>query len=814
MKVNFGIGQKILVVVVAILILFAIGLSVVIGTTSFNNLTAIKQAELKRTSQILANRIAEMQEDGVLIVRSFEENEQIVSEIKLLTNLGPYYADPGSYFADDFMSPGALIENADQVYAFQAQLNLIQLLQSVQQLNNLTSISFYLLSPFDIVSEAKPVLTFRLDQDAIFVTQFAHKGDISQHKIYQVLPDQFRPPAPDYFDISSAYSTPVEAFYAENHFVKTGSVEAEFFAQDWQKTDPPRSQVIIKDGVPVIQTWYPVKVPLAHPETWTEETIPVGLAIVEQSLDAQVIALLRDQLGLDVGLVRDGQLLMTSLDGAAVESGANLAAGEIIRLNQDEFYYAQESIDFSGPVAANLEAVVFSPVSELTWLTQKLRLQIGLASIVAIVLTSVIVYVGIQYLVSRPLKGLMQGVQLISAGNLTQAVPVRSRDELGQLAVAFNDMTEKLRQTMVQLRELVDSLEQRVAARTYHLETVAAVSEHLSGILHLEELMAEVVNQVKEKFGYYHAHIYLLDEEQRDLVVVAGTGPAGEEMKAKGHHIPLDAPASLVARAARRNEIVSVENVREAEDWLPNPLLPETRSEMAVPILLEGRVVGVLDVQEDKISGLDEGDENLLRSLANQVAVAMRNAHLFEQVEAALAEAHAAQEHYVEQVWQKTEIAPRYGQHLYARPGAAPLDEAKRQRLAEVRRQALEEDQAVVVTLEGDRAQQKSLVAPITLRNKTIGTLQLHTGRADQVWDDDDLAVIEAVVDQLAQTAENLRLFDETRGQARREQTIREITDKMRAATSLEQLIRTTTTELGERLAAGHALVEFGIETD
>ena len=100
-----------------------------------------------------------------------------------------------------------------------------------------------------------------------------------------------------------------------------------------------------------------------------------------------------------------------------------------------------------------------------------------------------------------------------------------------------------------------------------------------------------------------------------NLVVAAGTGEAGAEMKAKGHSIRLDARTSLVARAARSGEIVRVDDVREAEDWLPNPLLPHTCSEMAVPIILEGGVVGVLDVQEDKIVGLDEGDANLLRSL-------------------------------------------------------------------------------------------------------------------------------------------------------------------------------------------------------
>jgi CheY-like chemotaxis protein len=172
-----------------------------------------------------------------------------------------------------------------------------------------------------------------------------------------------------------------------------------------------------------------------------------------------------------------------------------------------------------------------------------------------------------------------------------------------------------------------------------------------------------VVNQVKDNFGYYYAHSYLLDDNTAKLVVAAGTGKAGAEMKQAGHNIPLNAPTSLVARAARNGQVVKVDNVRQAEDWLPNPLLPDTYAEMAVPIILgaEGKVVGVLDVQENKIGGLDEGDANLLRSLANHVAVALTNARLFEQTVQAKIEAEEVREE-VEiankalevQIWQTT----------------------------------------------------------------------------------------------------------------------------------------------------------------
>jgi GAF domain-containing protein/HAMP domain-containing protein len=428
-----------------------------------------------------------------------------------------------------------------------------------------------------------------------------------------------------------------------------------------------------------------------------------------------------------------------------------------------------------------------------------LSLTAGVA-LVAVLIT-VIASLFITRSIAAPLTKLAKTATQIAAGDLELAAKVEREDEIGALARAFNSMTG-------QLRDVIGSLEQRVANRTQRLEMLATLSERLTAILDFEQLLTELVNQVKESFDYYHAHVYILDDNRQNLVMTAGAGQAGAEMKAQGHHIPLNAPTSLVARAARSSEIVWVDNVREAEDWLPNPLLPDTYAEMAVPIILEGQVVGVLDVQEDEIAGLDEGDANLLRSLANQVAVAIRNARLF-------AEARAAQERYLEQSWEKTRVAPASGQYLYVRPGATPLDETKRQAMTEARRQALAQNHPAVVAPNDGSSEGKSLVAPINLRDKTIGVLQLHAASGDdQTWSKDDLALVETVVDQLVQTADNLRLFEETRERAGREQTIREITDKLRAAPNLDALLETAARELGQRLGVRHTVLELGIEAE
>ncbi|NJN93159.1 MAG: GAF domain-containing protein [Anaerolineales bacterium] len=364
-----------------------------------------------------------------------------------------------------------------------------------------------------------------------------------------------------------------------------------------------------------------------------------------------------------------------------------------------------------------------------------------------------------------------------------------------------------------ELEVIKNTLEERVAARTRGLELVTTLSERLTGILDFDQLLVELVDQVKKGFDYYHAHIYILDQHRQDLIMAAGFGEAGAQMKAKGHHILLDAPTSLVARAARTGKVVNISNVRQAPDWLPNPILPDTRSEMAVPITVDGQVVGVLDVQQNKIDGFDESDADLLRSLANQVAVAIRNARLFDEVETALAEVRAVQQQYIVQSWQTSRSNAQDRERRYIQPGMPEVSEAV---VEAAEKQTFVQKRPTIVSMDDVEGSPKLLVAPISLAGQTIGTLQLHkvdNEDASIFWTEQDLEFVETVLDQVAQTAENLRLFEETRERASYEQTVRQITDKLRAAPNLDALLETAARELGQRLGIRHTVLELGVTT-
>jgi signal transduction histidine kinase len=215
--------------------------------------------------------------------------------------------------------------------------------------------------------------------------------------------------------------------------------------------------------------------------------------------------------------------------------------------------------------------------------------------------------------------------------------PLVVRDEpIGKLMFETKDdsethATELVTAVIEQLSDHIEGLRllEQAEQKRLELETVATVSSTASTVLDPDKLLQAVADLTKERFNLYHAHIYLANESWNTLLLSAGSGDIGRQMVAQEHAISMDTEQSLVARAARQHRSVIVNDVRNQPDFLPNPLMPETRAEMAVPMVVGDKVLGVFDVQSTRVDSFSNEDAAIYNTLASQVAIALQNARLY-----------------------------------------------------------------------------------------------------------------------------------------------------------------------------------------
>ena len=210
------------------------------------------------------------------------------------------------------------------------------------------------------------------------------------------------------------------------------------------------------------------------------------------------------------------------------------------------------------------------------------------------------------------------------------ATPNRITPEAEGLAA---QIAERVSEQLERLR-LTEEIQKRAA----ELATVATVSTAASTVLNPDELLQQVVDLTKERFGLYHAQVFLADEAWNTLLLAAGSGDIGKQMVMSGNTIPMEKNELLVSRATRERKALISNDVRREESFQLNPLLPDTRSEMAIPMIAGDKVLGVFNVHSVNLNHFTEEDANIYTTLASQVAVSLQNARLYAEQAATVAQ--------------------------------------------------------------------------------------------------------------------------------------------------------------------------------
>ena len=235
--------------------------------------------------------------------------------------------------------------------------------------------------------------------------------------------------------------------------------------------------------------------------------------------------------------------------------------------------------------------------------------------------------------IANPIADLASTASRIAGGDLEPVAKIVREDEVGALAHAFNSMT-------AQLRDLINSLEQRVQERTrdfqeantalkqraLQLETSAKVGREITSILDIDILLNRVVELIQGAFGYYHVQILLLDKAADRLIMGASSG----SRIAQHYRIDLK-EKSINSEAAKTGKMQLANDVFESPNFLFDEKLPETRSELVVPLKVGDRLTGTLDVHASEMNAFTEEDALVIQSLGDQIAIAIENARLYDQ---------------------------------------------------------------------------------------------------------------------------------------------------------------------------------------
>ncbi len=376
--------------------------------------------------------------------------------------------------------------------------------------------------------------------------------------------------------------------------------------------------------------------------------------------------------------------------------------------------------------------------------------------------------VAINYLIVSPLVRITRFANEVASGGAVTELSMKTGDEFEEVS----DALQKMGQSIQQKRE---DLQRQVEQRTAQLRASNEVARVANAILDPEELIATVVRLITENFGYYYAAIFLISEDGRWAELREATGAAGEALKARRHRLPIGG-SSMVSSAITAREARIALDVGDAPVRFNNPLLPNTRSEIALPLIAADRVIGALDVQSIREADFMAEDIATLQSMASQVAIALENARLFREMNASLDELRQANREYTIGVWQD-------------RLKVSTLEHTKRGHL-----------------FIEDGSEPQQIEVPLNLREQQIGQITLEIG---QEWDSEDQAWLEALATQVAISLENSRLLEESQQSALRERLSASIIQKIWASRNIDTIIQTAVRELARSLDAAEVKIEL-----
>ncbi len=371
---------------------------------------------------------------------------------------------------------------------------------------------------------------------------------------------------------------------------------------------------------------------------------------------------------------------------------------------------------------------------------------------------------------TAPLATLAQAAQRLSERDFSPRLNIQANDEFSILGKALNSAFEELGNLVVRLEERVEERTREALRRTAQLQATIQVARQAAAIRDVSQLLNDAVRLISEQFGFYHAGIFLLDEAGEYAILQAASSVGGQRMLHRGHRLKVGEQGIVGFVAAQKQPRIALDTGADAV-FFNNPDLPQTRSEAALPLMVRDRLIGVLDIQSMQPQAFNAEDIEILQGLADQIALAIENARLFEEMNRLLHQLEGIVAMRVQRAWnalaQTKPFAYRY----------TPMG---------IQVSSLEESIA--------SPDEHPLDLPIAIHNQPIGKMVIK--RRDREWDAREKAALQKIATQLGLALENARLFEESQRRAEREKAISEISSRIHQALDMEVILRTAVAEV------------------
>ncbi|MEW6406281.1 MAG: GAF domain-containing protein, partial [Chloroflexota bacterium] len=406
--------------------------------------------------------------------------------------------------------------------------------------------------------------------------------------------------------------------------------------------------------------------------------------------------------------------------------------------------------------------------------------------------------------ITEPLRRLSLYVSRFSSDKIswgkvqdTEPIQIHTRDELEDLANIFHRITTDLLHTFSNFEERLAERTREIEHRSILLKSVADVGKAITSFRDLSELLQQTTYLINENFGYYHIGIFLLDEHKEFAVLSASNSEGGRRMLERGHQLKVG-ETGIVGYVTQNAKARIALDVGKDAVYFDNPDLPETRSEMALPLIASGQVLGALDVQSTEPQAFSEEDSSTLQILAEQLAIAIQNANLFNEAQKALEVSRAAYSELSREAWTKIlRNQPRVGFIATPPTTTRTYSETAEPSIAK----AFETGDIII------GSDNLTISIPVKVRGQTIGAIRLKKAEIAEAWSQEEINLAISLSDQVSGALESARLYRESQQLGAREALVSDISARLGAVSNTEAILRETVQELGQAL--GDASVTF-----